>query len=327
MKIHIVQKGDTLWEIAKKYGVDFEQLKQLNSQLSSPDMIMPGMKIKIPSSSKPVKKETKKVVKETKKETVKEKPIVQQPYKDVSPKPIMVIKEDDVKETKEVKVEKPIFQVPTMPILDYSLPEIPKEKPVQVPKEQQKKEVKKPTPKPIPKPKMPPKEEQVPPQEMPSPEEVLPEFAPPQMVPMMPVCHYVHPCCYHMCHPCAHAGHMHGAMMHHPCPHHMHPHFMMPHPVGGVVENQLPPMQIPQGDCGCGGPSAQDFQMGYQVPDQSAPSHFYEQENIQPNTFPYPMTPSNPTYNLYPTPPVLGGPPSFNDLNMRVDEDDQKSEE
>jgi len=33
LKIHIVQKGDTIWEIAKKYGVDFEQVKALNSHL------------------------------------------------------------------------------------------------------------------------------------------------------------------------------------------------------------------------------------------------------------------------------------------------------
>ena len=50
MKIHIVQKGDTLWKIAQKYGVQFEELKQINSQLSNPDMIMPGMKIKVPST-------------------------------------------------------------------------------------------------------------------------------------------------------------------------------------------------------------------------------------------------------------------------------------
>ncbi|WP_029326492.1 SafA/ExsA family spore coat assembly protein [Bacillus sp. m3-13] len=46
MKIHIVQKGDTLWKIAQKYNVNFEELKKSNSQLSNPDMIMPGMKIK-----------------------------------------------------------------------------------------------------------------------------------------------------------------------------------------------------------------------------------------------------------------------------------------
>ena len=58
VKIHIVQKGDTLWKIAKKYGVNFEELKMLNSQLSNPDMIMPGMKIKVPTSGGNIKKET-----------------------------------------------------------------------------------------------------------------------------------------------------------------------------------------------------------------------------------------------------------------------------
>lgn len=60
MRIHIVQKGDTLYEIAKQYGVDFEKLVSLNSHLSSPDMIMPGMKIKIPSESKQVRSTTDK---------------------------------------------------------------------------------------------------------------------------------------------------------------------------------------------------------------------------------------------------------------------------
>ncbi|SDQ46586.1 SafA/ExsA family spore coat assembly protein [Virgibacillus salinus] len=101
MKIHIVQKGDTLWEIAKNYGVDFEQVKQLNPQLSSPDMIMPGMKIKIPSTSKPVKKETMQM-----KET--QKPTTQQPYKDTSPKPIPVVKEDDEKKPKSLQPKTPM---------------------------------------------------------------------------------------------------------------------------------------------------------------------------------------------------------------------------
>ncbi|WP_374717088.1 SafA/ExsA family spore coat assembly protein [Geobacillus thermodenitrificans] len=59
MKIHIVQKGDTLWKIAQKYGVDFEQLKKINGHLSDPNMIMPGMKIKVPTAGVPIKKETK----------------------------------------------------------------------------------------------------------------------------------------------------------------------------------------------------------------------------------------------------------------------------
>jgi len=57
LKIYIVQKGDTLWEIAKENHVDFEEIIKLNPQLSSPDMIMPGMKIKIPSVSQQIKTE------------------------------------------------------------------------------------------------------------------------------------------------------------------------------------------------------------------------------------------------------------------------------
>ncbi|KAF0994323.1 SafA/ExsA family spore coat assembly protein [Geobacillus sp. TFV-3] len=73
MKIHIVQKGDTLWKIAQKYGVDFEQLKKINGHLSDPNMIMPGMKIKVPTAGVPVKKETKAPV-SPKKMHVKEHP-------------------------------------------------------------------------------------------------------------------------------------------------------------------------------------------------------------------------------------------------------------
>lgn len=49
MKFHIVQKNESLWSIAKKYGVDFEQLKMANGQLSNPNVLMPGMKVKVPT--------------------------------------------------------------------------------------------------------------------------------------------------------------------------------------------------------------------------------------------------------------------------------------
>lgn len=48
LRIHIVKKGDTLWKIAKEYGVDFEQLKRMNSHLANPDIIYPGMEIYLP---------------------------------------------------------------------------------------------------------------------------------------------------------------------------------------------------------------------------------------------------------------------------------------
>lgn len=48
MRIHIVQKGDTLWKIAKEYGISFEDLKRLNVHLANPDYIVPGMEIILP---------------------------------------------------------------------------------------------------------------------------------------------------------------------------------------------------------------------------------------------------------------------------------------
>lgn len=71
MKIHIVQKGETLWEIAQQSEVSFEELKKMNTQLTDPDELKPGMKIKIPTDGVPVKKE--KSEKETKEMTKAEK--------------------------------------------------------------------------------------------------------------------------------------------------------------------------------------------------------------------------------------------------------------
>lgn len=52
MKIHIVEKEETLTDIAKKYHTDFEKLIKLNPQIANSNIIMPGMKIKIPSKTK-----------------------------------------------------------------------------------------------------------------------------------------------------------------------------------------------------------------------------------------------------------------------------------
>ncbi|WP_368784382.1 SafA/ExsA family spore coat assembly protein, partial [Acinetobacter baumannii] len=54
MKIHIVKKGDTLWKIAQKYNIDFETLKNANTHIKNPDKIVPGMKVKIPTSGVPL---------------------------------------------------------------------------------------------------------------------------------------------------------------------------------------------------------------------------------------------------------------------------------
>ncbi|MGG1328534.1 spore coat assembly protein ExsA, partial [Bacillus tropicus] len=131
MKIHIVQKGDTLWKIAKKYGVDFDTLKKTNTQLSNPDLIMPGMKIKVPSNSVHVKQHAgagsappKQYVKEVQQKefaatptplgiedeeevTYQSAPITQQPAMQQTQKEVQVKpqKEMQVKPQKEVQVK------------------------------------------------------------------------------------------------------------------------------------------------------------------------------------------------------------------------------
>lgn len=67
MKIHIVQKGDTLYKIAHAYGVSLEELMEMNQHLSDPNMLMPGMKIHIPANTDKVAEQAKKETKQAKK--------------------------------------------------------------------------------------------------------------------------------------------------------------------------------------------------------------------------------------------------------------------
>ena len=102
MKIHIVQKGDTLWEISQKYNVDFEELKEMNAHLASPEMIMPGMKIRIPSSAK---------LKESKKQTNKKEIVITPKEESKSipiPKPIEPKKKIQVNESPKLQNNKAI---------------------------------------------------------------------------------------------------------------------------------------------------------------------------------------------------------------------------
>lgn len=82
LRIHIVQKGDTLWKIAKEYGISFEDLKRLNVHLANPDYIVPGMEIILPEkinkephreSHKEMPKKESQMHKETPKEVPKKR--------------------------------------------------------------------------------------------------------------------------------------------------------------------------------------------------------------------------------------------------------------
>lgn len=327
LKIHIVQKGDTLWELSQEYGVDFEELKQMNSQISSPDMIMPGMKITIPSSKKAVKKETMPAKGIQKKETT-------QPYKDTSPKPMPVIKEDDNEKKMMVKPEMPMQ--PEMPVAP--LPQMPTQPMMQTPIMEQ--EFQNYTT--INFPQMPhyhheaekemPKKEQIKAQPMPQPEpkpmpmpQPMPHHA--QMIPLC--CHIVHPCFPSAPFPVM-ANMSDGFFPHHQMQHSMPPGNMNfnnePSPHMGMQFN--PMHNAGNNDCGC--QSNDPFEQYAKPPSPYRNDHqemqqptLHSQQQMPPDNLYPPQFAVNQNNNIpYPNPP---GYPDFSMVNDK-DEDDKTSE-
>ncbi len=47
--MYFVKKGDTLWNISKRFQIDLSELIEANPHLSNPDLIYPSQKITIPS--------------------------------------------------------------------------------------------------------------------------------------------------------------------------------------------------------------------------------------------------------------------------------------
>ncbi len=47
-RVHTVRKGDTLWAVAKQYGVELTALIQANPQIKNPNLIFPGEAVKVP---------------------------------------------------------------------------------------------------------------------------------------------------------------------------------------------------------------------------------------------------------------------------------------
>ncbi|MBW4084698.1 LysM peptidoglycan-binding domain-containing protein [Paenibacillus sp. S150] len=54
MKIHIVKSGDTLYALSQKYGVPLQKIIEANPQITNPDVLAIGDKVKIPSAAVPV---------------------------------------------------------------------------------------------------------------------------------------------------------------------------------------------------------------------------------------------------------------------------------
>ena len=46
--VYTVRKGDTLWGIAKRYGVTLTALIAANPQIKNPNLIYPGDRVRIP---------------------------------------------------------------------------------------------------------------------------------------------------------------------------------------------------------------------------------------------------------------------------------------
>ncbi|RYG74812.1 SafA/ExsA family spore coat assembly protein [Lentibacillus lipolyticus] len=248
MKIHIVQKGDTLWEIAKQYDADFEQVKKMNPQLSSPDMIMPGMKIKIPSSTKPVK--TQDI---TDKKQMHKQP-AEKPYKDTSPKPMPAVEEDDVKQPKPVQPKMPMQPNMQMPVMEqemnhYTTINLPQVPTYSAPEKEPEKESEKDKHMHYPSKSMP----QMPPQSHHY--QQMPQMPPQphhyQQIPQMPP----------QPHHCQQMPQM------PPQPHHYQ---QMPHPPADKAESYYGSKQ----DCGCGG--------GYQKPMHPQPMYNHYMQQPQP---------------------------------------------
>jgi morphogenetic protein associated with SpoVID len=54
VKLHIVQPGDTIWSVARRYDIPIERLLQANDDLGDSDRLEPGTKVRIPTGKVPV---------------------------------------------------------------------------------------------------------------------------------------------------------------------------------------------------------------------------------------------------------------------------------
>ncbi|WP_285851328.1 SafA/ExsA family spore coat assembly protein [Sporosarcina aquimarina] len=228
VNVHIVVKGDTLWKIARQYGISFEELKKVNAHLANPDYIVPGMKIFLPEG-----KGTKHPEKHGGKE--KQPQHYEKPMKPAPPAPPAPPVPPIPKPTPPAQkpVPKPPSQKPTPPPPPKPTPK-PEVKPQ--PKPQPKPEVK---PQPMPKPPPAPPKPEVKP--MPKPESPICEAPPAPPMQPQPMVHPMFigiPCGWMPiydadCHPCAH-----------PMQHHMHqpmaPPMMPQVPVQPPVWNMQP---------------------------------------------------------------------------------------
>ncbi|MBB4825833.1 morphogenetic protein associated with SpoVID [Sporosarcina luteola] len=129
MEVHVVVKGDTLWKIARQYGIPFEDLKRVNAHLANPDYIVPGMKIFLPARHEQQTKPSTSLPK-TKGESVKppqQKPT--QPVKPTTPAPPIPLPTADEMPKPPVSTSPPSVPKPPSPTKPPSTARPPSMKP------------------------------------------------------------------------------------------------------------------------------------------------------------------------------------------------------
>lgn len=110
MKIHIVQKKDTLQSVIEMYRVSKEEIERENPHLSDVQQLLPGMKLKIPTAS--VQVMPKQIRQTEQKEQIQQAPKTQQ-IQQTQQKKVTTKQAEDIKGSSTEKTQTKILYAQT----------------------------------------------------------------------------------------------------------------------------------------------------------------------------------------------------------------------